>query len=82
MNFLKMIILVNKLYIPARFNARFKNVSVVKMLHRFRAQINAQMFQLRRFGVFKTKHIQNTNKPIGGRVPNCIIQSYHGFISS
>ena len=50
--------------VSACLNGRFKCVGVVKVLHGLTAQVNAQLLQLTRLAVFKTKHVQNSNETI------------------
>ena len=50
--------------VPARLDGSLEGVGVVKVLHGLTAQVNAQLLQLTRLAVFKTKHVQNSNETI------------------
>ena len=51
---------------------KVENVRIVKMLHRFRAEVDAEVFHLGRFAVFEPKHVQDTDETVS-RMSNGIV---------
>lgn len=53
-------------------------MSVVEVLHRLRAQVNAQLLQLAGFAVLESEHVQNPDESVRG-MTDCVVQDSHGL---
>lgn len=46
------------------------------MLHRFRAKVDAQLFELTGFAVLKTEHVQDAYKAVRGMAKGMVEQGH------
>lgn len=63
-------------------NGSLENVSIVEVLHRLRAQVDAQMLELcalTHLGLFKAEHVEDANETVG-RVTHRIVERHHRLL--
>ena len=51
-------------------------MGVVKVLHRFRAQVDAELLQLARFAVLEAEHVEDADEAVGG-VSHGVVEDGH-----
>ena len=59
-------------------DAGLEDVGVVKVLHRFRAQVDAELLQLARFAVLEAEHVEDADEAVGG-VSHGVVEDGHWF---
>lgn len=62
--------------VATALDGTFKYVRIIKMLHRLRAQVDAQVFQLARFRILESEHVQDPDEPVR-RVSHRVVQRGH-----
>lgn len=63
-------------FVAATLDGAFEYVSVVEVLHRLGAEIDAEVLQLAGLRVLETEHVQDTDETVRG-MPHGIIQGSH-----
>ncbi len=48
------------------------------MLHRFGAQVDAQLFEVTRFSILEAEHVKDADEAVGG-VANRVVEDGHRF---
>ena len=57
-------------------DAGLEDVGVVKVLHRFRAQVDAELLQLARFAVLEAEHVEDADEAVSG-VSHGVVEDGH-----
>lgn len=63
-------------FVATALDGAFKYVSVVEVLHRLRAEIDAEMLQLARLRILEPEHVQDTDETVRG-MSHGVIQGGH-----
>lgn len=63
-------------FVTATLDGAFEYVGIIEVLHRLRAEIDAEVLQLARFRILKSKHVQDADETVRG-MSHGVIQCGH-----